>query len=650
MKTVKPCVNLIFLAAGYAKRFGSNKLLTEFQGKPLFEHGLNELIRLQKCYDGRMSLLVVTAYPKIINYCKKYGISSVFHCGEQNDGIASSIKAGICALKKTEQTAYDMFIQADLPYLNAGLLSEFLRNFFRQERSIGTMALENVWKSPNIFAAGYREELMRLTGEEGGKVVMKRHREEVFAYPVSEKLFFADIDTEEDKIFLYESVIRKNKEVSTMRMYDLIEKKKLGEELTTEEIRFMIAGFTDGSIPDYQMSAMTMAICFQGMNKRETVDLTLAMRDSGDVLDLSKIPGIKVDKHSTGGVGDKTSLALTPIVAALGVPVAKMSGRGLGHTGGTIDKLECFPGFTTEITEETFIKNVTEIGIAIAGQTANLAPADKKLYALRDVTATVDQMSLIASSIMSKKLASGSDAIVLDVKTGNGAFMKKYEDSVALAKAMVAIGTMSGKKTAAVITDMDQPLGFAIGNSVEVIEAIETLNGRGPEDFKQVVFALGSLMLQFAGRAKDEAEAFDLMQSVIDDGSALKKMAEFVQAQGGNPDLVFDTGLFPKASFVQKVAADKDGYVHRILAENIGIACMTLGGGRETKDSVIDLSVGIILEKKNGDEVKCGDTLAVIYGNDRTKMQTAEEKVLQAYEISEEKKVKEPVVRTYIFE
>ena len=292
-----------------------------------------------------------------------------------------------------------------------------------------------------------------------------------------------------------------------MRMYDLIEKKKLGEELSTEEIQFMVKGFTDGSIPDYQMSAMTMAICFQGMSKRETVDLTLAMRDSGDVLDLSKISGIKVDKHSTGGVGDKTSLALTPIVAALGVPVAKMSGRGLGHTGGTIDKLECFPGFSTEISEETFIRNVNEIGIAIAGQTANLAPADKKLYALRDVTATVDQMSLIASSIMSKKLASGSDAIVLDVKTGNGAFMKKYEDSVALAEAMVSIGTMAGKKTAAVITDMDQPLGFAVGNSLEVIEAIETLQGRGPSDFKEVVFALGSVMLTFAGRAKNREEA-----------------------------------------------------------------------------------------------------------------------------------------------
>ena len=435
-----------------------------------------------------------------------------------------------------------------------------------------------------------------------------------------------------------------------MRMYDLIEKKKLGQELTTEEIRFMIDGFTDGSIPDYQMSAMTMAICFQGMSKRETVDLTLAMRDSGDVLDLSKISGIKVDKHSTGGVGDKTSLALTPIVAALGVPVAKMSGRGLGHTGGTIDKLECFPGFSTEISEETFIRNVNEIGIAIAGQTANLAPADKKLYALRDVTATVDQMSLIASSIMSKKLASGSDAIVLDVKTGNGAFMKKYEDSVALAEAMVSIGTMAGKKTAAVITDMDQPLGFAVGNSLEVIEAIETLQGKGPKDFKQVVFALGSVMLEFAGRAKNREEAVSLMQSVIDNGAALKKLAEFVTAQGGDASYVYDTSLFPKASFSQGIVAEKDGYVHRILAEEVGIACMTLGGGRETKESKIDLSVGIVLQKKNTDAVKKGEVLAVIYGNDKEKMTAAAEKVLRAYEISSEIIEKQPVVREYIFE
>lgn len=434
-----------------------------------------------------------------------------------------------------------------------------------------------------------------------------------------------------------------------MRMYDLILKKKQGGELSTDEIRYMIEGFTEGSIPDYQMSAMTMAICFRGMTPRETVDLTLAMRDSGDVLDLSGIKGVKVDKHSTGGVGDKTSLALTPIIAALGVPVAKMSGRGLGHTGGTIDKLECFDGFTTALSEEQFAGNVNTIGIAIAGQTANLAPADKKLYALRDVTATVDQMSLIASSIMSKKLASGSDAIVLDVKTGNGAFMKKLEDSRALAKEMVSIGTMAGKKTVAVITDMDQPLGRAVGNSLEVREAIDTLRGEGPADFKEVVFALGSQMLMLAGRAADEKEARALMEGVIEDGSALDKFAQFVRAQGGDAAPVYDTSLLPVAGKTLEVTAKESGYVHRILAEDIGIACMTLGGGRETKESAIDLSVGIILEKKNGDAVSDGEVLATIYGNDDAKMQAAYEKIAHAYEIAKEQAAFVPVVREYIF-
>ena len=434
-----------------------------------------------------------------------------------------------------------------------------------------------------------------------------------------------------------------------MRMYDLILKKKQGGELSTDEIRYMIEGFTEGSIPDYQMSAMTMAICFRGMTPRETVDLTLAMRDSGDVLDLSGIKGVKVDKHSTGGVGDKTSLALTPIIAALGVPVAKMSGRGLGHTGGTIDKLECFDGFTTALSEEQFAENVNTIGIAIAGQTANLAPADKKLYALRDVTATVDQMSLIASSIMSKKLASGSDAIVLDVKTGNGAFMKKLEDSRALAKEMVSIGTMAGKKTVAVITDMDQPLGRAVGNSLEVREAIDTLRGEGPADFKEVVFALGSQMLMLAGRAADEKEARALMEGVIEDGSALDKFAQFVRAQGGDAAPVYDTSLLPVAGKTLEVTAKESGYVHRILAEDIGIACMTLGGGRETKESAIDLSVGIILEKKNGDAVSDGEVLATIYGNDDAKMQAAYEKIAHAYEIAKEPAAFVPVVREYIF-
>lgn len=434
-----------------------------------------------------------------------------------------------------------------------------------------------------------------------------------------------------------------------MRMYDLIEKKKHKMALTTEEIRYMVQGFTDGNIPDYQMSAMMMAIYFQGMDNRETVDLTLAMRDSGDVLDLSEIPGIKVDKHSTGGVGDKTSLVLAPLIASLGVPVAKMSGRGLGHTGGTIDKLECFPGFTTALPEETFLKNVREIGIAIAGQTANLAPADKKLYALRDVTATVDQMSLIAGSIMSKKLASGSDAIVLDVKTGNGAFMKDYASARALAEEMVSIGTLAGKRTSAVITDMDQPLGYAVGNSLEVVEAIELLSGGGPEDLKEVVFALGAQMLLLGGRAEHEETARQMMQTAIDDGSALDKLAAFVRAQGGDDAYVYDTARFPKARFVQKVTAETDGFVQRILAEEIGTACMTLGGGRETKESVIDPAVGIVLQKKNGDFVSAGETLALIYANDEQKLASAEQKVLHAYETASHPTEKAPVIKGYIF-
>ena len=414
-----------------------------------------------------------------------------------------------------------------------------------------------------------------------------------------------------------------------MRMYDLIEKKKTGHTLTTEEINYMILGYTNGEIPDYQMSAMTMAICFRGMNDKETLDLTLAMRDSGDCLDLSKIHGLKADKHSTGGVGDKTSLVLTPIIAALGIPVAKMSGRGLGHTGGTIDKLECFPGFTTALSEETFIHNVNTIKLAIAGQTANLAPADKKLYALRDVTATVDQMSLIASSIMSKKLASGSDIIVLDVKTGSGAFMKKSEDAKKLAETMVQIGTMAGKKVAAVITDMDQPLGNAVGNSVEVIEAIHALSGHGPSDLMEVVYALGSKMLVLSG-------------------AALHKLAEFVEAQNGDSSYVYDTELFEKAAYTIEIPALKAGYITHIEAESIGIACMTLGGGRETKESKIDLSVGILLKKKCGDLVKEGDTIALIYANDMKKAEIAKQQILDAYAIGDTKPAQSVMIKTVI--
>ncbi|MGN0272986.1 MAG: pyrimidine-nucleoside phosphorylase [Lachnospiraceae bacterium] len=435
-----------------------------------------------------------------------------------------------------------------------------------------------------------------------------------------------------------------------MRMYDLILKKKQGKELTKEEIYYMIEGFTKGDIPDYQMSAMTMAICFQGMSKRETVDLTLAMRDSGDVLNLDAIEGIKVDKHSTGGVGDKVSLVLTPMIAALGVPVAKMSGRGLGHTGGTIDKLESIEGFSTEMTEEAFIRNVNSIKVAIAGQTANLAPADKKLYALRDVTATVDQMSLIASSIMSKKLASGADAIVLDVKTGNGAFMQKEEDAVALAKAMVDIGKRAGKKTVALITYMDEPLGNAVGNALEVKEAIESLKGNGPADFMEVVIGLGKQMLVLAGRAESEEIAEALLKETIDSRSAYKKFQEFVEAQGGNVEQILHPDLLPKAKYVIPVLAEAEGHVQRILAQEIGIACMMLGGGRETKESTIDPAVGIILNKKIGDGVKKGDVLAYIHANDREKAITAAAKIKAAYQMSTEEVARPVMIKQLIRE
>lgn len=430
-----------------------------------------------------------------------------------------------------------------------------------------------------------------------------------------------------------------------MRMYDLIMKKRNGQSLSEEEIRFMITHYTKGEIPDYQMSAMMMAIYFQGMNEEETLALTMAMAHSGDMLDLSEIHGIKVDKHSTGGVGDKTSLALTPMVAALGVPVAKMSGRGLGHTGGTIDKLESFTGFSTEISEETFKRNVNEIGIAIMGQTADLAPADKKLYALRDVTATVDNMSLIASSIMSKKLAAGADAIVLDVKTGSGAFMKKEEDSFGLAKEMVKIGNGAGRKTTAVISDMDQPLGFAVGNALEVKEAIDTLNGNGPEDFVELCLTLGSQMVYLAGKASSPEEAREKLQEVIANKSALHKLADFIEAQGGDKELVFHPENLPKASIIEEIEAPQNGYVSHIACDEIGICSLILGGGRETKESEIDLSVGLVLHKKVGDQVRQGESLATIHANDKEKLQTAKERFLTAYQFSDAPVAKEKLIK-----
>lgn len=435
---------------------------------------------------------------------------------------------------------------------------------------------------------------------------------------------------------------------SKMQMYDLIQKKRNKKDLSKEEIQFIVTGYTNGSIPDYQMSAFLMAVCINGMNHEETAALTVAMAESGDQLDLSMIEGLKVDKHSTGGVGDKTSLVLSPMIASLGVPVAKMSGRGLGHTGGTIDKLESFPGFSTSLTPEQFIKNVNEIKMAIVGQTANLAPADKKIYALRDVTATVDHISLIASSIMSKKIASGSDVIVLDVKTGSGAFMKTYEDSLALAKEMVQIGTIAGRKTYAVITDMNQPLGNAVGNSLEVLEAIETLKGKGPKDLLEVSLTLASYMLYGAQKANSIEEARKLLEETIENGSALDKLSQFVKAQGGNPDAIYQTDLLPKAKLVEDVPATDTGYVTSILTDEVGMTSLILGGGRETKDSIIDLSVGIMIHKKLGDKVVKGESLATLYANDEQKLANAILRLQKAYIIGQEKPKSNPYVYTVI--
>ncbi|MDN7225851.1 pyrimidine-nucleoside phosphorylase [Planococcus liqunii] len=400
-----------------------------------------------------------------------------------------------------------------------------------------------------------------------------------------------------------------------MRMVDLIEKKRDGFELSTEEIQFIVTGYTKGEIADYQMSAFLMAVYFKNMTERERADLTIAMANSGDQIDLSAIDGIKVDKHSTGGVGDTTTLVLGPLVAACGVPVAKMSGRGLGHTGGTIDKLEAIEGFHVEITSEEFIKQVNDIKLAVVGQSGNLTPADKKLYALRDVTATVNSIPLIASSIMSKKIAAGADAIVLDVKTGEGAFMKTEEDARELAHAMVGIGNSTGRKTMAIISDMSQPLGFAIGNALEVKEAIETLQGKGPEDLTELCLVLGSQMVVVGGKAETLEEARAMLEEVIANGKALQVMKQFIEAQGGNPAVVDDVNLLPQAKFVTEVPSEQDGYISFMEADEIGTAAMVLGAGRATKESEIDLAVGIVLNKKVGDRVEKGESIATIYSN-----------------------------------
>ncbi|SFD00564.1 pyrimidine-nucleoside phosphorylase [Clostridium uliginosum] len=429
-----------------------------------------------------------------------------------------------------------------------------------------------------------------------------------------------------------------------MKMIDIINKKRMGMELSTEEINFFIQNYTNGSIPDYQVSALLMAIYFQKMNMRETSDLTMAMVNSGDVLDLSNIEGIKVDKHSTGGVGDTTSLVLTPMVASLGIPVAKMSGRGLGHTGGTIDKLESFDGFSVEISEEQFINNVNKDKIAIMGQTADLAPADKKLYALRDVTGTVQNISLISSSIMSKKIASGADAIVLDVKVGDGAFMKTFENAKELATAMVSIGKNVGRNTVAVISDMDQPLGLAVGNALEVKEAIDTLKGNGPDDLLELCLTLGSNMVVLAKKAETVEEARKMLLKVIEDGSALRKLKEFIAAQGGNPEQVENPELLPKAKYVVEVKSEVEGYVSKIDSEHIGLIAMELGAGRATKEDKIDLAVGIVLNKKRSDKVSKGETLAYIHANDESKIEKAGKDIIVSYHILNENRKAVPLI------
>lgn len=419
-------------------------------------------------------------------------------------------------------------------------------------------------------------------------------------------------------------------------MVDLIQKKRDGEQLTTEEIQFIVEGYTNGTIPDYQVSAWLMAVYFQNMTEKERADLTMAMVASGDQIDLRAIEGVKVDKHSTGGVGDTTTLVLGPLVAAAGVPVAKMSGRGLGHTGGTIDKLEAIEGFHVEITNEQFIELVNKNKIAIIGQSGNLTPADKKLYSLRDVTATVNSIPLIASSIMSKKIAAGADAIVLDVKTGAGAFMKTLEDSRELAKAMVNIGNNVGRKTMAVISDMSQPLGFAIGNALEVKEAIDTLKGEGPEDLTELCLVLGSHMVYAAGKADTLEEARQTLLKLINNGEALAKFKLFIEAQGGDGSVVDHPERLPQAKYQVELPAKSDGWVAEIIADHVGTAAMWLGAGRATKESEIDLAVGMMLNKKIGASVKAGESLVTIYSNDK-EIEHVKEELYRSIILSEEK-------------
>ncbi len=428
-----------------------------------------------------------------------------------------------------------------------------------------------------------------------------------------------------------------------MRIFDIITKKKHGQALTDAEIEYMINGFVKGEIADYQMSAMLMAIWFKGMNDHELSVLTQTMAKSGDMIDLSAIEGKKVDKHSTGGVGDKTTLIIAPIVAACGGKVAKMSGRGLGHTGGTIDKMEAIPGLRTALKQQEFFDIVNKIGVSVIGQTGNLAPADKKIYALRDVTATVDSIPLIASSIMSKKLAAGSDCILLDVKTGSGAFMKTLDDSIELAKKMVAIGEHAHKKTVALITDMDIPLGHAIGNSLEIIEVVNTLNGRGPKDLTEVCLQLAANMLYLIGKGNLE-ECRKMAQKAIDNGSAFEKFVSMVAAQGGDESVLRDTEKFAKAPYKKDVLAEQDGYIIKMNAEQCGEASVVLGAGRETKDSAIDFSAGIMILKKYGEAVKKGEKIAELYTSKEESLAPAEKMYKEAITIGAEKPAAIPLV------
>ena len=451
-----------------------------------------------------------------------------------------------------------------------------------------------------------------------------------------------------------------------MNMYDIIYKKREGGKLDKEEIEYFVKGYTDGSIPDYQAAAFLMAIFLKEMDREETFQLTTAMKNSGDIVDLSPIQGIKVDKHSTGGVGDKTTLIVGPVAAAAGVPIAKMSGRGLGFSGGTVDKMESIPGFKTALEPQVFIDLVNKIGLSIIGQTAHVAPADKKIYALRDVTATVENLSLITSSIMSKKLASGSDAIILDVKCGEGAFMENIKDACLLGELMVEIGKDDGKETAAVITDMNQPLGKAVGNSLEVIEAIETLKGKGPDDITELSLTLASMMIQIGGKAKNLEEGRRMAEEAISGGAALEKLRLFIEGQGGNSAVINNYKLFPQAKYNVEVPLDTlmrsdtggdchiekelpNVYVTEINAKIIGMASQHSGAGRATKEDVVDLSAGIYLHKKVGDAVRQGELLAVVYSNDKAKAIKGAEEAKKAFSFHEEMSPKRDLIKKIIW-